>query len=245
MSLPPVRGTAAASTAAPAASTTASTKKSKSNDTQQQQNSTLATKIKNKLGIDISALTSFEVAMVIRNEKEKGNECFKAKEYQESVDFYSNAIDIDTCLTSTSDNASATSDLTLYTNRALAYCKLKSWDQALVDCSSVLAVDMNNIKAYWRRATAYTGKVMHDKAIQGKRTDNRTKTQNKNKSNRKRTHVCALVLLMCLYSLSLSFSLCSLCLSHFFLLCLSICFSFLFEYRFEVCSFSSSKQLSS
>ncbi len=103
--------------------------------------------------------------MVIRNEKEKGNECFKAKEYTESIDFYTNAIDIDTA--SVQSCASHIIDLTLYTNRALAFCKLKSWDRAVTDCNTVITSDPKNIKAHWRRATAYAGKAMFDKAIDG------------------------------------------------------------------------------
>ena len=55
------------------------------------------------------------------NERLKGNECMKSKDFQDAIDCYTKAIEI--CST----------DAATYSNRALAYLKQKEYARALED----------------------------------------------------------------------------------------------------------------
>ncbi|KAK9084346.1 hypothetical protein Scep_030817 [Stephania cephalantha] len=74
-------------------------------------------------------------------EKEHGNECFKQKKFNEAIDSYSRSIAL-------SPTAVA------FANRAMAYLKLKRFEDAEVDCTEALNLDDRYTKAYSRRATA-------------------------------------------------------------------------------------------
>ncbi|KAJ4719335.1 RNA polymerase II-associated 3 [Melia azedarach] len=75
------------------------------------------------------------------SEKELGNEYFKQKKFKEAIDCYSRSIAL-------SPTAVA------YANRAMAYLKLKRFQEAEDDCTEALNLDDRYIKAYSRRATA-------------------------------------------------------------------------------------------
>ncbi|XP_024020256.1 RNA polymerase II-associated protein 3 [Morus notabilis] len=75
------------------------------------------------------------------SEKELGNEYFKQKKFKEAIDCYSRSI----ALSSTA---------VAYANRAMAYLKLKRFQEAEGDCTEALNMDDRYIKAYSRRATA-------------------------------------------------------------------------------------------
>ncbi|XP_062081839.1 uncharacterized protein LOC133788386 isoform X2 [Humulus lupulus] len=75
------------------------------------------------------------------SEKESGNEYFKQKKFKEAIDCYSRSIAL-------SPTAVA------YANRAMAYLKVKRFQDAEDDCSEALNMDDRYIKAYSRRATA-------------------------------------------------------------------------------------------
>ncbi|XP_071691232.1 translocon at the outer membrane of chloroplasts 64-like [Rutidosis leptorrhynchoides] len=74
--------------------------------------------------------------------KEKGNNAFKAKNWQKAIGFYTEAIKLN------NNNA------TYFNNRAAAYLELGSFIQAEADCSKAIALDKKNVKAYLRRGTA-------------------------------------------------------------------------------------------
>ncbi|KAJ9552815.1 hypothetical protein OSB04_016860 [Centaurea solstitialis] len=74
--------------------------------------------------------------------KEKGNNAFKAKNWQRAVGFYTDAIKLN------SNNAA------YFNNRAAAYLELGSFIQAEADCSKAIELDKKNVKAYLRRGTA-------------------------------------------------------------------------------------------
>ncbi len=74
-------------------------------------------------------------------EKDKGNECYRAGDLEESVVYYSRSISI--LETAASLN-----------NRALSFLRLKRYGDAEADCSRVLGLEANNTKALIRRATA-------------------------------------------------------------------------------------------
>uniref|UniRef100_A0A5B6ZTR7 Putative RNA polymerase II-associated protein 3 isoform X1 n=1 Tax=Davidia involucrata TaxID=16924 RepID=A0A5B6ZTR7_DAVIN len=75
------------------------------------------------------------------SEKELGNEYFKQKKFNEAIDCYSRSIAL-------SPTAVA------YANRAMAYLKIKRFQEAEDDCTEALNLDDRYIKAYSRRATA-------------------------------------------------------------------------------------------
>ncbi|XP_057539795.1 uncharacterized protein LOC130817860 isoform X4 [Amaranthus tricolor] len=75
------------------------------------------------------------------SEKDLGNEYFKQKKFNEAIDCYSRSIAL-------SPTAVA------YANRAMAYLKIKRYQEAEDDCTEALNLDDRYIKAYSRRATA-------------------------------------------------------------------------------------------
>ncbi|KAJ8498287.1 hypothetical protein OPV22_008839 [Ensete ventricosum] len=75
------------------------------------------------------------------SEKELGNEYFKQKRFLEAIQCYSRSI----ALSPTS---------VAFANRAMAYLKLKRFEEAESDCTEALNLDDRYIKAYSRRATA-------------------------------------------------------------------------------------------
>ncbi|KAM6909719.1 sperm-associated antigen 1-like [Xenentodon cancila] len=97
-------------------------------------------KIKTKL--DVSLLSQQEKLLRANREKEKGNEAFKANDYEEAVAYYSRSLSI-------LPTAAA------YNNRAQAQINLKHWHKAMRDCQQVLELEPGNKKARLRRATVY------------------------------------------------------------------------------------------
>ncbi|XP_061361418.1 uncharacterized protein LOC133305267 isoform X3 [Gastrolobium bilobum] len=75
------------------------------------------------------------------SEKDLGNEFFKQKKFKEAINCYSRSIAL-------SPTAVA------YANRAMAYIKLRRFQEAEDDCTEALNLDDRYIKAYSRRATA-------------------------------------------------------------------------------------------
>lgn len=88
-----------------------------------------------------SELISEESNINANSEKELGNEFFKQKKFNEAIDCYSRSIAL-------SPTAVA------YANRAMAYLKIKRFQEAENDCSEALNLDDRYIKAYSRRSTA-------------------------------------------------------------------------------------------
>jgi tetratricopeptide (TPR) repeat protein len=99
------------------------------------------------------------------NEKIKGNEHMKTKEFDEALKCYNNSIKLD------SDEA------TTFCNRALAYIKLKrnftsykfinkiEFEKGLNDCNKAISLKNDYSKAYYRRAICLLGLKMHRKAF--------------------------------------------------------------------------------
>lgn len=75
--------------------------------------------------------------------KNKANDHFQRQEYQEAVDFYSQAIEKDS-------NKSI-----YYGNRSIAHLRLELFGAALSDANAAIELDKNYIKGYYRRAAAY------------------------------------------------------------------------------------------
>ncbi|KAG7968358.1 hypothetical protein I3843_08G150700 [Carya illinoinensis] len=88
-----------------------------------------------------SSLTTEESFPDATSEKELGNELFKQKKFKEAIECYSRSIAL-------SPTAVA------YANRAMAYLKIRRFQEAENDCTEALNLDDRYIKAYSRRATA-------------------------------------------------------------------------------------------
>lgn len=76
------------------------------------------------------------------NEKNKGNEAVKSKDFEEALQYYSKSIEYNPKLAPS------------YCNRALVYLKLKNYDECIKDCNRAIGLDSNYIKAYHRRGKA-------------------------------------------------------------------------------------------
>ncbi|MCO5584481.1 hypothetical protein L7F22_038409 [Adiantum nelumboides] len=84
------------------------------------------------------ALDSFVDAT---SEKEMGNKLFKEKKFVQAIECYSRSIALQSSTVS-------------YANRAMAYIKIRRFEEAEEDCTEALALDDRYVKAYSRRATA-------------------------------------------------------------------------------------------
>ncbi|KAM3873486.1 sperm-associated antigen 1 [Diretmus argenteus] len=92
--------------------------------------------------VNASSLTQQEKLLLANREKVKGNEAFRAEDYEEAVAYYSRSLSI-------IPTAAA------YNNRAQAEIKLKHWNKAMKDCQTVLELEPDNMKALLRRATVH------------------------------------------------------------------------------------------
>ncbi|XP_068425516.1 sperm-associated antigen 1-like [Clinocottus analis] len=92
--------------------------------------------------VDAAWLTEQEKLPLANREKDKGNEAFRAHDYEEAVAYYSRSLSIKATVAA-------------YNNRAQAEIKLKRWHRAMSDCVRVLELEPGNVKALLRRATVY------------------------------------------------------------------------------------------
>ncbi|XP_034179050.2 spag1 axonemal dynein assembly factor [Osmia lignaria lignaria] len=106
---------------------------------QKQKEITERKKLEKNTIIDKASLTGTELNVMAEQEREKGNEAFRAGDYKEALEHYSTSIKMD-------------SNATAFNNRAMTYIKLQRYKDALDDCNVVLSVEYKNIKALLRRA---------------------------------------------------------------------------------------------
>ncbi|KAI3361487.1 hypothetical protein L3Q82_013639 [Scortum barcoo] len=88
----------------------------------------------------LPVLTQEEKLLLADREKDKGNEAFRAHDYEEAVTYYSRSLSI-------------IPTVVAYNNRAQAEINLKHWHNAMRDCQRVLELEPGNIKGLLRRAT--------------------------------------------------------------------------------------------
>lgn len=78
------------------------------------------------------------------DERLKGNEFMKAKEYKEAIDCYTRSLSY------------FNHDPATYSNRALAHLYLKEYARVLEDANEAIKLNADFIKAYHRRGKAYS-----------------------------------------------------------------------------------------
>ena len=88
------------------------------------------------------------------NEKIKGNELMKTKEYDEAIKHYTKSINLDEF------------EPTTFANRALAYIKNTEYGKGLDDCNRAIDLKNDYIKAYYRRGICYTGLKKFQEGLQ-------------------------------------------------------------------------------
>ncbi|KAJ0065863.1 hypothetical protein NL108_000093, partial [Boleophthalmus pectinirostris] len=118
-----------------------------------------------KTNLDASLLTEQEQLILATREKDKGNEAFRAKDYEEAIAYYSRSISI-------------LPTVIAHNNRAQAEIKLKRWNIAMKDCQKVLQMEPGNIKALLRRASVYTNTGRFETAAEDLRTVLKQEPQN-------------------------------------------------------------------
>lgn len=89
-----------------------------------------------------TALTVQEKQTAALREKDKGNEAYRSRDYEEAVDYYCRSL-------------SLASSAAVFNNRAQALIRLQQWPAALSDCEAVLQLEPHNVKALLRRATVH------------------------------------------------------------------------------------------
>lgn len=95
---------------------------------------------------------------VATNFKNQGNDCFKAKQYKNAAEFYSQGLDVDCKVDSI--------NVALYINRAACNLELKNYRKCIEDCKRALAIDEKNVKACYRAGRAFFMVERYDEAEQ-------------------------------------------------------------------------------
>ncbi|KAK5685123.1 hypothetical protein LTS10_003199 [Elasticomyces elasticus] len=89
--------------------------------------------------------------------KEEGNNHFKYGRYQQALDVYTNALEVDPTNKGTNSK--------ILNNRAMCYSKLKQWQAAIGDCERAIQLDPSYIKAKKTRAKALGESGNWDEAV--------------------------------------------------------------------------------
>lgn len=88
-------------------------------------------------------MEDFERVKLAENERLKGNESMKCKDFADAIACYTRSLE------------HLSSDPATYSNRALAYLKTKEYARALEDAEAAIKLKPDYIKAYHRRGKAY------------------------------------------------------------------------------------------
>ncbi|XP_033164498.1 sperm-associated antigen 1 [Drosophila mauritiana] len=103
-----------------------------------------------RLQAQLKNLSQLEKEQYAERHRLRGNESFKAKEYENAIEEYNCSIIYDP------ENA-----VHAYNNRAVAHLKLKKYFSAISDCQACLQIDPMNIKAHLRMAEAHNAEGRH------------------------------------------------------------------------------------
>jgi stress-induced-phosphoprotein 1 len=98
--------------------------------------------------------------------KERGDEKYKAANFEEAIEMYSK------CIAQLEREGKTQSDLAVktYSNRAACYKQLSNYDGVIGDCTAVLEIDPENVKALIRRAQAFEGVERYRMALSDVKT---------------------------------------------------------------------------
>lgn len=98
--------------------------------------------------------------------KEKGDELYKGGMFEDAISEYSKCID------ALQNSGKGDSELAIkaYSNRSACYKQISNFDGTIADCTSVLEVDPENVKALIRRAQAFEGVERYRFALQDVKT---------------------------------------------------------------------------
>lgn len=94
-----------------------------------------------------------EKQKIAENERQKGNECVKSKDYKEAVTCYSRSIELNP------------TEAFTYANRAMAYLKLKEYKNVIADADKAIQIKPGYLKAFHRRGKAYAALNKFEEAI--------------------------------------------------------------------------------
>jgi len=97
--------------------------------------------LRRKLNVD--SLSKIERTFMASREKDKGNECFRNRECELAIAFYSKSIALND------------GDAVVFANRAMACIRVSNLCQAIADCNQSLAIDPTYTKALARRGTVH------------------------------------------------------------------------------------------
>jgi len=98
--------------------------------------------------------------------KEKGDEAYKAANFEGAIEFYAKCID---ALKSEGKEFSQLA-LKAHSNRAACYKQISNFDGVIGDCTAVLEIEPENVKALIRRAQAFEGVERYRFALQDCKT---------------------------------------------------------------------------
>lgn len=98
-------------------------------------------------------IEELEKKRIAENERLKGNECVKSKDFKEAVTCYSRSIELDS------------TEAFTFANRAMAYLKLKEYSKCIDDATKAINMKPGYLKAYHRRGMAYKALNKHEQAI--------------------------------------------------------------------------------
>lgn len=98
--------------------------------------------------------------------KERGDEAYKNANFELAIEHYTKCID------SLKNAGKGESELALkaYSNRAACYKQISNFDGTISDCTAVLEIDPENVKALVRRAQAFEGVERYRFALQDVKT---------------------------------------------------------------------------
>lgn len=95
---------------------------------------------------------------IATNFKNQGNDCFKAKQYKNAVEYYTKGLDADCDVDAI--------NIALYVNRAACNLELKNYRRCIEDCKKALILDDSNVKACYRAGRAFFAVGRLDEARQ-------------------------------------------------------------------------------
>ena len=88
----------------------------------------------------VDELSNAQCFFHAEREKQKGNECFKAKEYEQALSFYSRSLALDD------------TKAHVFTNRGHTYSRVDQFHKAEEDFNRAIQIDKTYVKAWYRRS---------------------------------------------------------------------------------------------